>query len=205
VQFSVSAVMLRYLWTVEAFRLYWLTFPQLWKLIFILTRCTFLQSQLPFKLLAVLQSSSCYCSTTSHCSHVVPSQSQTPCDVTFTFISEVYFKISFQSSYLPLKAVDPHNFCVISMSSRGSCVCLLSTWPQWISIGHVSTLGRLTSQLGSAYTKGISLYWIASFVTGPALNGIVCVNTPIQKLKLVYSAILPTLYCPCRVNRLNSL
>ena len=63
---SLSAVMLRYRWTGEAFCFKLLTLPKLRKLIFSLAHGSFLQFQLPFKLLAALHSRSCYCSTPSN-------------------------------------------------------------------------------------------------------------------------------------------
>ena len=44
--------------------------------------------------------------------------------------SAVYIKISFNSSCLLLKAVDPQKVCFVSVSLRSSCACLVSTRQQ---------------------------------------------------------------------------
>jgi len=81
---------------------------------------------------------------------------------------------------LLLKAVDRPNFCVMSVSLRGLCVCLLSTWQHWISTGNLSTRWRLTVHLGSAH-------WITWFITS------------IQNKRFFGS--WPAQYSPCSVSR----
>jgi len=150
--------MLRYRRTVEAFCFRWLTLPYLRKLIFSLGHSSFLQFQFPFKLLAALRSRSCYCITPSDlltCGHITTSDA-----VPVSPFSSYFCRFRqnlLHSSCLLLKAVDPTNFCVMSVSLRGLCMCLLSAWQHWISKGKLSTLCRLRVQLGSAHGKGMLL------------------------------------------------
>ena len=158
VPLSLSALMLRYRWTVKAFCFKWLTLPSLQKLIFSLAHSSFLQFQLPFKLLAALRSRSCYCSTPSDlltCGHITTSDAVPVWSFTLYFCRLLQNVL--HSSYLILMVVDPPNVVAMSMSLRGLCVCLLSTWQHWISIGTLSTHCRLTVHLGSAHCKGIYL------------------------------------------------
>jgi hypothetical protein len=150
--------MLRYRRTVEDFCFKWLTLPYLRKLIFSLAHSSFLQFQFPFKLLAALRSRSCYCSTPSDlltCGHITNSDAVPVSPFSSYFCR--FLQNLLHSSYLLLKAVDPPKFCVMSVSLRGLCVCLLNTWQHWISIGTLSTLCRLTVLLVSAHCKEIYL------------------------------------------------
>jgi hypothetical protein len=142
--------------TGETFCFKWLTLPELRKLIFSLAHSSFLQFQLPFKLLAALRSRSCYCSTPSDlmtCGHITTSDA-VPVSPFSSYFCRLLQNL-LHSSRLLLKEVDLSNFYVMSVSLRRLCVCLLSTLQHWISKGKLSTLCRLTVQLGSAHGKGM--------------------------------------------------
>ena len=141
VPLSLSAVMLRYRWTGEAFCFKWLTLPyfESWYL----------------ALRTVHSYSFSYHSNCSQhyaggpataallqtCWHLVLSQLQAPWRTGHCLhISAGFVKILLHSSRLLFTAVDSRNFCVVSVSLRGICACLLSTWQHWISIGPLSTI-----------------------------------------------------------------
>jgi len=70
------------------------------------------------------------------------------CRLRYTFVGFITFA---------LQGRDSPNVCVLSVSLRGSCACLLSTWQHWISIGPLSTICSFMVHLGFAQSKGIYL------------------------------------------------
>jgi len=150
--------MLRYRWTGEAFCFKLLTLPKLRKLIFSLSHSSFLQFQLPFKLLAALHSRSCYCSTPSD---LLTSGPITTSDAVSMWPFSSYF-CRFRQKFV--------TFIVFARQGHWSSklrryvsvvtrlrVCLFCTWQHWISIGSLSTLCRLTVHLVSTHGRGIYL------------------------------------------------
>jgi hypothetical protein len=84
------------------------------------------------------------------------------------------------------------------------CICVLSTWQHWISIGSLNTLCRLRVHLGSAQVplrvREYSLVSNRIFRDWVELNWIACVNNSIQKLKRGFFGSWPPHYCACRIS-----